>query len=205
MRIAAIVLAAGRSKRFGPANKLLAIIQTDPLIVRVMKALSPCPLAETIVVTGRDHDAIAEAVAPFGSRLVNNPQYARGMGKSISVGINALGPDIDGALIVQADMPFVNPATISALVAKFDESGGQCLVVPEAKGSWGNPVLWPRDLFPELAKLDGAEGARALIFDHYDRFQSLGVEQEIEFIDIDSVETLQRVIELIDMEARRRR
>lgn len=189
-RVAAVVPAAGLSRRFGSANKLLAVVHDKPLIAHVLSALASSPVAETVLVTGLDHEAVAAAAAKFSPRIVHNTAYIDGMGGSISTGIRALGPDNDGVLVVPADMPFINPDTIARLIAEFEIRACNAIVVPVTKeGEQGNPVLWPRDLFPLLAKLNGATGAKPLLAEHKSRIALLPADER-EFLDVDSAESL---------------
>lgn len=189
-RVAAVVPAAGLSQRFGATNKLLADVHGAPLVAHVLKALASSPVAEIVLVTGLDPEQIAAAAAKYAPRIVHNTDYAQGMGGSIATGIKALAVDIDGALIVPADMPFVNPGTIARLIAEFETRAANAIVVPVTwEGDQGNPVLWPRDLFPLLAKLEGQKGGKPLLAAHRDRIKPV-LADEREFLDVDSTEAL---------------
>ena len=164
LQIAAIVLAAGSSTRFGVANKLLAEIDGKPLVVRVIDAIAAGGVDRIVVVTGHEADRVAAAVAECDCRTVFNEQYAQGMGTSVACGVLALDDSIDGALIAQGDMPEVDAALIARLCQRFVEVGGNCLVYPVLDdGRQGNPVIWPRRLFTVLGELQGDKGAKRLI------------------------------------------
>jgi molybdenum cofactor cytidylyltransferase len=159
--VAALVLAAGRSSRAG-GSKLLAMLDGKPLLRHAVDAALASRAASVTVVTGHAADAVAAALAGSGARLVHNPRFAEGLSTSLATGIGAI--DADGALVVLADMPRVTAATIDRLIAAF-EAGAE-IVVPTNGGRRGNPVLWHRRYFGELATLSGDTGARALIERH---------------------------------------
>jgi molybdenum cofactor cytidylyltransferase len=162
--IAAIVLAAGSSQRFGTANKLLAEIDGTPLVVRVIAAIEDAGIERIVVVTGHEPDKIAAATARRGRRITYNERHARGMGTSIAAGIKALDDDADGALIAQGDMPAVDAALIATLTQRFIAAGGDKVVFPLlGDGRQGNPVIWPRRLFADLRRLSGDKGGKRLI------------------------------------------
>ncbi len=163
-QIAAILLAAGASRRFGDANKLLAAVDGRPLVLRVAEAIEEGGIDRLVVVTGHQADHIAAVVARTGRRITYNERHALGLGTSIACGLKAVDDDIDGALIVQGDMPALTARQIAALCARFAAAGGKAIVHPVLPdGRQGNPVLWPRRLFTELRKLSGDEGGKRLL------------------------------------------
>jgi molybdenum cofactor cytidylyltransferase len=162
--IAAIVLAAGSSTRFGEANKLLVRIDDVPLVVRVIEAIKRGGIEQITVVTGYQSEPMTAAITGHGCRIVHNDRHTEGMGTSVARGVSALADDVDGVLIAQGDMPEVDGALIATLRQRFVENAGDRVVYPVLDdGRQGNPVLWPKRLFGELAKLTGDKGAKQLI------------------------------------------
>jgi molybdenum cofactor cytidylyltransferase len=191
--LAAILLAAGSSRRYGDANKLLAKIDGTPLIMRVATALLHAQLGQIIVVTGHQAAALEQTLRPASPLLqfVHNPQHDDGMGGSIASGIAALRPDIQGVLIAQGDMPDVDTALIGALSQRFIDCGCDRIVVPWlGEGRQGNPVLWPRRLFPKLAALCADQGAKPLIQAEGDRVEQVKINDSSAATDIDTPEQL---------------
>jgi len=193
-RVAAIVLAAGMSRRFGPDNKLLAAVDGDPLVRRVVMQARASQACSVSVVTGHEPDRIAGALAGLSLDLVHNPDFAQGMGTSVAAGIKALPvADLpDGAVVLLADMPAVEAALIDRLIGAFADDGARRIVFPvDADGRQRNPVLWPRALFDELARLDGDKGGRDLIRAHPDLVLRLPVgDDDAVSRDIDTPEAL---------------
>ena len=171
-QIAAIVLAAGSSRRFGAANKLLAGIDGVPLVARVVARVAESRgengVADIVVVTGHEREAVAAALEGLAVCLVHNPRHGEGIGTSIAAGIAALGSEVEAALICLADMPETDPALIHQLIAAFAAAasfGAAPIIVPTTGSDrrQGNPVLWPRRHFAALSNLSGDQGAKALI------------------------------------------
>ena len=109
-RIAAIVLAAGRSTRMGGPNKLLAEIGGRPLVRIAAEAALASRARPVIVVTGHQREQVEEALAGLPVRLVHNPDFADGLGTSLKAGIAAVPADADGAIVCLGDMPQVDAA-----------------------------------------------------------------------------------------------
>ena len=129
MNIAAVLLAAGASKRFGENNKLLSDLGGKPLIRRVAEAIV-CSGVEVVVVTGCDRPQIEKALEGLPLRFAHNLNWESGMGSSIAVGINALGQQTQGAFVVPGDLPFLTSDLIKDLTAVFMESRGALITYP---------------------------------------------------------------------------
>lgn len=190
--VAAILLAAGSSRRFGPENKLLADIDGHPLIFWVASRLTRSRVNDVIVVTGPDRSPIEQVLHGFEVRCVHNPHHQAGMGRSIAVGVARLAPETPGALICAGDMPEISAELIDQLVAAFEQSGSESIVYPVLPdGSQRNPVLWPRRFFFRLAGLEGP-GGKALLAELAAETVAVPVRESRNFLDIDTVEDLVR-------------
>lgn len=186
LRVSALILAGGVSRRMGGVNKLLAIIDGKPLLRRVVDTVSASAVDDVVVVTGFEAGRVRQAAEGQGARFVHNPDFTEGLSSSLKTGIRALPVKAAGALVVLGDMPHVLTASINGLVARFKESGGRSICVPTCQGRRGNPVLWPRDFFPEILGLSGDIGARHLIDKFKDRVEELPVDDAGIFVDIDT-------------------
>lgn len=158
--IAALILAAGRSTRFGARNKLLAEFKGRPILAQVLDAAAAAGIAPRLLVTG--HEAEAVRTLAGDNRVIENPDYARGISTSIRAGLAALPDDVVAAFIMLGDMPRISPRTLEALVAA-SANDPSLAFVPVFEGRWGNPVLVRRALFPSLMQLHGDQGARKLL------------------------------------------
>ncbi|MFO1158089.1 MAG: molybdopterin-binding/glycosyltransferase family 2 protein [Reyranellaceae bacterium] len=194
-RVAVLVLAAGRSTRMGGPNKMLAEADGEPLVVHAVKAALASQAVEVVVVLGHMGDdvrAVIEKGVPPGARLrfVVNLDFADGLSTSVRAGIAALGPTIDAAVVQLGDMPGVGAQLLDRLMAAFSPVEGRSICVPTAGGKRGNPVLWARRFFPEIAKLSGDSGAKHLIGEHADLVCEVEMSGEAAITDIDTPEAL---------------
>ncbi len=189
-KVAAIVLAAGRSTRMGGPNKLVAEIGGKPLIRIAAEQALASHASPVIVVTGHERERTEAALAGLDVRLVHNPDYALGLGTSVRTGIAAVPAESDGAIVCLGDMPQVDAALIDTLIAGFDPEKAGLIVVPTTDGARGNPVLWARRFFPELMALEGDVGARNLIGRYAEAVAEIPVEGRAAFTDVDTPDAL---------------
>ena len=191
-RIAAVVLAAGRSTRMGGPNKLLAALSGTPMVARVVDAVLASAARPVIVVIGHEKDKVRAALAGRDVTFVDNPDYAEGLSTSLHRGLAALPSAIDGFLVALGDMPGVGAADIERLMAAFDPVEGRAICVPTHQGKRGNPVLWARRFIPEMMEVSGDVGARHLIGAHADAVTDIEMERDSVLVDIDTPEALAR-------------
>jgi molybdenum cofactor cytidylyltransferase len=147
----AVVPAAGHASRFG-GPKLVVDVGGVPLIDRTLAALLDAGVDGVIVVT--QADAIFDGATRLADprvRTVVNPDPDRGMFSSIQIGL-AAADDADTLIVLPADMPFVAPATVAAVMRRAREAG--TLVVPTYRGTRGHPIAFPRLLRDTLLRLD---------------------------------------------------
>ncbi len=190
LRVAAVVLAAGRGTRMG-GGKLLATLDGQPLIRHAVAAALASRARPVVVVTGADADRVGAALAGLDVVLVHNPDHADGMSTSLRVGVAAVADhDVDGALICLADMPRVTAAHLDAVIAAFDPDGDATIVVPTCDRKRGNPVLWGRRHFADIAGLRGDVGARALIERHAEQVRLLALDDPAILLDVDTPDAL---------------
>lgn len=161
--IVGIILAAGESKRFGPENKLLVEVDGVPILERVVKTISNRGVVETIVVTGKDHDEVTTLLSGYKLQLEHNENWRNGMGSSLAKGVEAVDESsCDGILICLGDLPYLSSEVVGELLSVFYKCGGERIVVPEANGRRGHPVIFPISYRAELVKLTGDQGAKVI-------------------------------------------
>jgi molybdenum cofactor cytidylyltransferase len=192
-RVGAIVLAAGRSTRMGGPNKLLAEIGGKPLVRFVAEQALASRAAPVVVVTGHERAKVEAALAGLRVRFVHNPDYAAGLSTSLKVGLAALPPEVDGAIVCLGDMPQVTAALIDRMLEAFDPARGALVVVPTIDGKRGNPVVWSRRFFPDLMALEGDVGARHLIATYADAVTEVPLEDSAALTDVDTPDALMAV------------
>jgi molybdenum cofactor cytidylyltransferase len=192
-RIAAVILAAGRSTRMGGPNKLLAEIGGRPLVRIAAEQALASRARPVIVVTGHQCDKVEAALEGLDVRRVHNPDFAEGLSTSVKAGLAVVPDDVDGAIVCLGDMPQVSAPLIDKLIAAFDPERGALVVVPTIDGKRGNPVVWARRFFPELMALEGDIGARHLIGRYPEAVSEVPLTDTAALVDVDTPEALVRV------------
>jgi molybdenum cofactor cytidylyltransferase len=191
VKAAAIVLAAGRSSRMGPSNKLLEKFKGKPIVAHVTGVALESGADPVIVVTGFDATRVAAALSELQVTMVRNPAFEDGLSSSLRAGLSAVPPDSDGALILLGDMPAVEVSVLGALLAAF--TGRDAICVPLHRGRRGNPVLWGSNYFAEMMALTGDVGAKQLIARHDERVTEVTVGSDSIFADVDTPADLARL------------
>jgi molybdenum cofactor cytidylyltransferase len=167
--VVGVVLAGGTSSRFGDANKLLAVLDGDPLVVHATRTLRDAGLTEVVVVVGHESEAVRAVLSDCDVRVVENPDYERGQSTTVERGVDAVAPGSeddtpDAALFLPGDMPSVDPATVALLVDAY-RAGLGTAVAAAHDGRRGNPVLFDRRHFDALRAVEGDVGGRPVLVD----------------------------------------
>ena len=193
--ISAVVLAAGRAERMGE-QKLLLPLNDKPVLQWVLESALSSSLQEVTCVV-RDLKPVRQRITLAHDRLHWLVNYAADRGQSTSViaGLWAIDPRSEGALFLVGDQPLVREDLIDALIERFEQSSA-LIVAPSFKGRARNPVLFRRELFPELLKLTGDRGGRLLIEKYKNSTDLVEWHQEMPFLDIDVREDYERLKEL---------
>ncbi|MAZ82443.1 MAG: 4-diphosphocytidyl-2C-methyl-D-erythritol kinase [Rhizobiales bacterium] len=160
-----VLMAAGRSSRMGDGagHKLLAEFDGEPLVRRMAERALASRAESLVAVTGYRGEDIAAVLEGLDVTLAENPDYASGMASSLKVGVTALGDELSGIMILLGDMPKLEAAHIDLLLGAFEENDGEAIIRAADGDHRGNPVILPARLVPEIMKLEGDVGARALI------------------------------------------
>jgi molybdenum cofactor cytidylyltransferase len=188
----AVVLAAGSSRRMGEQHKLLAKLNGAPMVSLVVDAVLSSAVLSTTVVVGYRGGEVRAALKDCDVRILENVGYGKGLASSLKVGLSSLPAEIEGAMIVLADMPFVGADLIDRLVAAFGSAQNKNIIVPMKSGRLGNPVIWPVRFFPEIMQLDGDAGAKALLKRFSESVTTLPVLDDAAFFDVDTPSELER-------------
>lgn len=189
IRVGALVLAAGESRRFG-RPKLIHPFQGVPLLRRAVDAAAAGGCAEIIAVLGADADVYAPLLAGTPAHVVSNPFYKEGMSSSIRRGLGALSPECAAAVILLADQPGVDGAVVRALLETYRLTGRR-IVAARYGEIRGAPVLFDRTLFLPLLTLEGDRGARAVMEAHPDEVAEVVIPADAG-LDVDRPEDLER-------------
>ncbi len=169
MKIRGILLAAGYSKRFG-SNKLLQALPPGGPDAGVPIALASAKhlleiLPDSIAVVRPRAQKLAALLRDAGCNTVVCRNAAEGMGTSLAAGVRA-AEDAEGWVVALADMPFIRPETIRAVVSAV--KSGATIAAPSYRGQRGHPVGFGKACLEELSALAGDNGARELLSRHAD-------------------------------------
>lgn len=190
-KIGAVVLAAGRSSRAAPANKLLvALREGGKLVVATVDHVLASRADPVIVVVGHQADAVMGALAGRRVIFVRADRFEAGMAESLKAGIAALPDTVAAVLICLGDMPLVDAATIDRLIAAYDPDEGRAIVVPTHRGRRGNPVLWDRQFFGAFMALEGDAGARHILAQNIDHVAEVAMDDDRVLRDFDTADAL---------------
>ncbi|MBR1605310.1 MAG: NTP transferase domain-containing protein [Alphaproteobacteria bacterium] len=165
--VAAVVLAAGLSKRIG-SNKLLAENNDEVMVLRAVRAATKSEASPVFVVTGFQAAQIEEKLENLDINIVYNSNYRMGLKTSINIGLQSVPDFCDGALLIPADMPNVSAQLLNKMIAKFDKSLDKQLITAAIKDTKSNPVLWSKSLFSKADLVAENAGVRPVFLEHAD-------------------------------------
>ena len=164
MRVSAVVLAAGDSTRFGQP-KQFALFHGETFIRRIVRAAIESDCAPVVVVAAEDSVHITSELTQFTVTIAMNPDWQRGLGSSIVVGIRHamnLAPDVDAVLLLTCDQPFVTVAVLAQLI-QLRLTSGKAIIASAYAETLGIPALFDRSCFSDLLRLEGNSGAKKII------------------------------------------
>lgn len=181
---AGIILAAGESKRMGQPKQLIDV-GGQTMLQRVAAAALASTLSLVYVVVGFQAEAVQATLRRRDVRCVLNADYGEGLGSSVRTGVAALPVDVEAAMFLLADQPRISPAVIDTLLARSTEDN---IVAPVVGGRQGNPTVFGRRWFADLARCSGDAGGRTIIAAHPEAL--LLVELEADLRDVDTPQDL---------------
>ena len=186
LKISAVILGAGQSRRMGSVNKLISEIEGRSMISHIADAAEKSNVDRVFVVTGHEDEEIRRALSNHDINFVHNPNYADGLSTSLRTAIGALDADTDGVVVCLGDMPGITAEHINALINVFNPEAGRQICVPTFNGKWGNPVLWDGRFFAAIQNVSGDVGARHLIGEHQDVLCEVPIEDNAVITDLDT-------------------
>ena len=192
-QVAALVLAAGQSRRMGADNKLLAQIDGVAMVRHVVRRVAKSDASKVVVVTGNDADQVCAELSELDVTFCHNPDYADGLSTSMRTGLAAIDEMMDAALVQLGDMPDVRVETINRLIAAFNPVEGRAICIPTFDGRRGNPVLWGRRFFGDLAQVQGDMGGRRVLAEYPELVCEVATDDPGILNDVDTPEALARM------------
>jgi molybdenum cofactor cytidylyltransferase len=185
IKTAAVLLAAGLSRRMGERNKLLIEIDGEPLVRRTAKAYLDAGVAVHAVL-GHEAEQVGAALGDLPVAFISNPHYAEGQPTSIQAGIESLDSGYAAVIIALADQAALTADDIKDLVKAFVADGGRRILVPYHQGRRGNPVIFPVNLIEEMCTLGRNAVPRSFIDNNPDLVYRYEAANDHAVIDIDT-------------------
>ena len=162
VKAAAVLLAAGLSRRMGERNKLVLELGGEPLVRRVAKAYIAAGI-DVHAVLGHDAALVRAALEGLPISFVENPAYEDGQPSSVRAGVDSLGGSYDAILVALADQPALTPGDLLGLLQAFSESGGGRILIPYHGDRRGNPAVFPASLIAQMRATGQIAASRAFI------------------------------------------
>lgn len=193
MEVAAVLLAAGESRRMGTPKPLLPW-QGTTLIQYQIGELEASGVADIVVVLGHAAERVQPYVRSQKARLVINQEYRRGRATSVRAGVEALAPGIDAVLFLNVDQP--RPRyLLEALLAAHREHPA-LITVPTYQGKHGHPSLFAARLLSELAQVsEVGQGLREVLRRHVQDIQEAELGSSLVLLDMNDPQEYQRARE----------
>lgn len=173
-RVAAVVLAAGASTRLGQAKQLVRV-GGESLLRRTVRIAGEAGCSPVFVVLGFEAERMRPELEGLTAEVVVYPEWAEGMGSSLRCGVEAvLGAETvpDAVMVLVCDQPRLSVEHVRALIERQRESGAPITASVYAERT-GVPAVFARQVFSELAGLQGDRGARDLIRGHAERVEGI--------------------------------
>lgn len=189
--LAAVILAAGESRRMGFPKALLPY-QGRTFLEHLIAITEDAQLGARRVVIGAHQEQISQRVKlPAGDWVVNR-EWHKGQLSSIRTAIENLeSVDLNGIVVLLVDHPFVTTPVLGALIEAFDRSP-RSIVIPTYRNRRGHPVIFPAHLFPELRSASDDVGARAVVWAHANDVIEVPTQEEGVLLDIDDRSTFEK-------------
>ncbi len=194
IRVSAILLAAGESRRMGNLNKLELKVNGQPLVRRTAEILLALPLQELIVVTGHQAAITVNQLDGLPYRPMFNDAFQQGQMSSVTVGLKALQKPCDAVFICLADLALLQPADLVKIIEALEQTEGS-IVVPCYNGQRGNPVLIHQKHVAAILQSQHPGGCRHFIDSHPQLVKRLDMANDHVVFDLDTPEDYQRLCE----------
>lgn len=190
-RIAAVVLAAGRSSRMGTSKPLLPL-GSVPVIERVIESICRADVGDIVVVTGHAAHEVAPALAALPVRRAHNAGYDSGMFSSVRTGVAALRDDAEAFFILPVDYPLVRPEVLHRLIAGFRD-GGHGILHPCCCGLRGHPPLLAGRFRETILQANDGDNLRDFLERSREKEFDVEVEDLTILMDMDTAEDYRRI------------
>lgn len=191
VKVSAIVLAAGLSRRMGAENKMGLIYKGKPLVHHVIDQLKESSVHELIIVTSE----VSRDLFP-NQEIVLNTQYKTGMTSSIQAGVRAASADTEGYMICLGDQPLIQTQDYDLIIQAFanylknDEKG---ITIPTYKEKKGNPVVFPSTYKNEILNHQMLEGCKGILQSNKKHVYAIQMNHESILQDVDTPDDYKQI------------
>lgn len=187
--IAAVLLAAGQSRRMGRPKMVLPWKGGETMIAHVAQVFLDGGAAPVVVVTGADRELVEAAVGGMPVRTAFNPSYAEGeMLSSVQAGLRSLDAnEIEAAAVAPGDLPYLLPETVRALLDRW-QARASLLLAPSYERRRGHPMILARAEWPAVLRLERGKTMRDFFRTRAEEIEYLLVEDAGVIRDVDSPE-----------------
>ena len=182
-RIAAVILAAGQSKRAGQ-NKLMAEVDGEPLFMKAVHAAVRSKASPVFVVTGYRHEELEEALEDLDVNIIYNPDFVSGIKTSIRLGVKSVPGFCSGVLLIPGDMPNITDSYLNKMIKAFGAGGKPQVLFSSLKGVKKNPVLWSKELYDKADIVPEDSDIRTVFMDVADYSKNVEVKNPQELLDV---------------------
>jgi molybdenum cofactor cytidylyltransferase len=207
VKISALVLAAGESKRLAPAfhekalkgksgqHKLLLPFAGKTIVESTVDNILQAHVDEVIVVLGHAAEKVREALQHRPVQFVYNSAYQSGMASSIRAGLAALALDAGAVMISLADLPLIQSSELNLLISSFLSSAKEkTIAAPIFAGRRGNPVIFDLRYRPEMLALRGDVGCKSILARHPEAVLEVEMPTASVLEDVDTLEAYEQLI-----------
>ncbi|MCH2539771.1 MAG: putative selenium-dependent hydroxylase accessory protein YqeC [Anaerolineales bacterium] len=179
-RVAVIILAAGGSTRMAEYGEIKQLLPwgSGTLLTRAVDVANQSDADQVVVVVGCQSNRVESAIKDRELTIAHNLDWQSGQSGSIRAGLEVLGDGVSGAIFLLVDQPNVSTELLNAVIRLHRESGA-AMVAPRAGGRRANPVLFDRELWPEMCRVSGDIGGREMIDNYPDRLEFVDWGEEI--------------------------
>ena len=188
--IGGILLAAGKSSRFGQMKQLINY-HGKPLIRYIAKTALTAGLSPVIAVTGFEAASVTQAIEDLPITITLNHRWQDGQSSSLQAGLRCMPKGTSAVLFLLVDQPQVTVSLIKALSRFFDAEKAP-IIAPIVNGQRTNPVLFEKVTFPELMKIRGDVGGK-MIFDKFEE-KFLPWHDERLLLDLDTPDDINKIL-----------
>lgn len=192
--LAAVILAAGESRRMG-SPKALAPIHGKTFIQHLLDATLHPRIGLTRIVLGAEAAAIQSRLGVNAELIVVNDQWEKGQLSSIQAAIRSISSAAtEGLILCPVDHPLISPELVATLIAEFD-SRNKRIVLPVFHGRRGHPVVFHSNLYAELLAASPEIGARHVVWAHDNDIFEVSTEEEGVILNLNDPEDLRKAEE----------